>query len=111
MTATPESRVPLVLAHGVLSPSLAGHPKRRGHDDRGLPHDILRPTSRHRRSLRSSGQGTLRPKKGSTPQEYLAQINAQTIAPLCELCCQQDKQLEGATSEPFTTPTPHGTST
>ena len=111
MTATPESRLPLVLAHSVLSPSLAGHPKRRGDDDSSLPHDLLRPTSHHIRSLRSSGQATLRPEKGSTPQEYVDQINAQTTAPICELCCQHDIQPEGATSEPFKRPTPHGTST
>ena len=51
MTAAPESRVPLVLANSVLSPSLAGHPKRRGDDDSSLPHDLLRLTSHHMQSL------------------------------------------------------------
>ena len=69
MTAAPEARVPLVLANSVLSPPLAGHPKRRRDDDSGLPYDLLHPTSHHIRNIWSSGQATLRPEKGSTPQE------------------------------------------
>ena len=46
MTATPESRLPLVLADRVLSPFLVVRTKRRGDDDSGLPLDILCPVSR-----------------------------------------------------------------
>ena len=52
MTAMPESRLPLVLADSVLSPSLVVHTKRRGDDDSGLPLDLLHPASHNARRLR-----------------------------------------------------------
>ena len=52
MTATPESRLPLVLADSVLSPFLVVRPKRRGDDNIGLPLDILRPACHNARRLR-----------------------------------------------------------
>ena len=45
MTTTPESRLPLVLADGVLPPLLVTHTKRRGSDNSGIPLDLLRPGS------------------------------------------------------------------
>ena len=64
MTATPESRLPLVLADSVLRPLLVGRTKRRGDDDSGVPFNLLRPASHNYRRLRVQRKTTLCPKEG-----------------------------------------------